>query len=208
MPGPACVRPPVPPITCPTVSASLRLICNRLEAPVTVTLPPPSVPVVPPFPTSSVPPVIVVVPAYVLAPVSVATPVPSFVRVPVPLMSWPRATVPVRLICSVPSFTTERPLPNVPVAPPAPTDRVRPAAIVVGPVNVLAPVNEIVPAPACVRLPVPPIALAIVRAALRLKIRAPAFVTAPEPRCRSPPPLVACRWRSSSRPCTCWCRSG
>ena len=59
MPEPAWVAAPVPEITPPYPSASDRL---KISAALLVTLPLPSVPAVPPAPTSSVPAEIVVVP--------------------------------------------------------------------------------------------------------------------------------------------------
>ncbi len=71
MPEPAWFTAPVPEITFVTVIVSERL---KASVALFVTLPAPSEPDVPPSPIRSVPALIVVVPAYVFAPVSVSTP--------------------------------------------------------------------------------------------------------------------------------------
>ena len=48
----------------------------------------PSVPLVPPLPSCSVPALIVVVPVYVLVPVKIVVPLPAFVTAPVPLIAF------------------------------------------------------------------------------------------------------------------------
>ena len=84
VPVPALVSVPVPLMAPATVRALLREITS---APLFITGPDPSAPVVPPFPSCSVPALIVVPPLYVLVPVSVVVPVPACVTVPVPLIT-------------------------------------------------------------------------------------------------------------------------
>jgi hypothetical protein len=89
VPLPAWVTEPAPEIALPTVIASLRL---NASAALSVTLPEPKEPLVPPLPICNVPAVMVVAPVYVFAPVSVKVAAALFsVRVfPLPAIIPPK----------------------------------------------------------------------------------------------------------------------
>ena len=120
---------PLPPIAFVTVIALLRLSVSVASF---VTAPDPSVPVVPAAPICRVPALIVVVPEYVLVPVSVVVPAPACTRLPLPLITLATVNALLRLNLSV-ALSVTAPVPSVPAAPPAPTSRV-PALTVVVPV--------------------------------------------------------------------------
>ena len=86
----------------------------------------------------------------------------------------------------MPALTTLA-VPSVPAAPPSPTDTV-PASIRSVPANVLDPVTDSVPAPACVIVPVPDIVFGRASVSARLNTRSAFTVTAPVPSDPDVPP--------------------
>jgi hypothetical protein len=117
------------------------------------------------FCKTSVPPLIVVTPAYVPFAVSVRVFVPDFVTAPVPEIDPPKLTESLRSKRSVALFVT---FPEIaPTVPPAPTLRV-PAVIVVPPEYVLAPVRLTFCAASLVSEPVPEITPEYEKSAVRL----------------------------------------
>ena len=97
----------------------------------------------PPAPTRRVPAVTVVPPVWLTSPLSTVVPAASCSTVPVPEIACATVRVPVRLKTRAALFVMA-PAPSAPVAPPAPTRSV-PPEIDVAPVEVLAPLKEIVP---------------------------------------------------------------
>ena len=117
------------------------------------------------FCKTSVPPLIVVTPAYVPFAVSVSVFVPDFVTAPVPEIAPPKLIESLRSKRRVALFVT---FPEIaPTVPPAPTLRV-PAVIVVPPEYVLAPVRLTFCAASLVSEPVPEITPEYEKSAVRL----------------------------------------
>ena len=174
MPAPCCETEPVPLIAFATVSALLRL---KMSAPLSVTAPAPSVPVVLPEPICSVPALTVVVPAYVLLPVRIVVPAAFWMNAPEPLITPEAVCVPAaRIPRTVPLFVTlfakvpagarfrSRNAPAFTVVeiefaielavPPSPIASV-PWLTSVAPLYVCTPRSRVVPAPLCVSASVP-----------------------------------------------------
>ena len=148
VPVPICFRAPVPLMEPPNVTVSVRL---KASTPWFVTLPV-RLPVVPPAPTCNVPDSMRVPPVYVFTPVRTSVLGLTCRRPPVPLIAPSNVTESARLNASTPLVVT---LPTMlPSRPPSPICRV-PAVIIVPPEYVFAPVNAVIPAPACSRAPVP-----------------------------------------------------
>ena len=102
------------------MTALLRLIVERA---VVDDRSVPSVPIVPPAPTCSVPAAIVVPPAIGVGAGEIVVPVPICASAPVPLRTLAIVTVSLRLIARTPLLTSA-PVPSRPVVPPLPTCKV------------------------------------------------------------------------------------
>src|SRR5437762_3353461 len=117
---------------------------------------PAMLPLVPPPPTCRVPEDTLVIPEYVLFPVSTNVPEPDWVKEPEPETTPAKVMESERLKASAALFVT---LPAMlPVVPPLPTCRT-PAEMVVPPVYVLLPVRMSLPVPLLVTVPVPEMTL-------------------------------------------------
>ena len=127
MPLPTWVTEPVPEIALATARASVRL---NNSSPLFATLPPPSEPVVPALPICNAPAEIVVVPAYVFAPVRVVVPEPTCVTEPVPEIALATDRALVRLKSKAALLTT-LPEPSDPVVPVLPICKAPPLMVVV-----------------------------------------------------------------------------
>src|ERR1043166_3682461 len=78
VPEPSCSMVPAPPTALPKTTASLRSNVSDVEL-LMVTAPVPNAPAVPPLPTWSVPPEIVVAPVLLFRPLNICVPAPTFV---------------------------------------------------------------------------------------------------------------------------------
>ena len=87
MPGPICMRPPLPVMPCVSTILSERLKATKPPGPVAKPLVLPKLPAVPPMPNCNVPPVTEVRPLYVFGPARTWSPAPSSVR-PVALVPF------------------------------------------------------------------------------------------------------------------------
>ena len=179
-PAPSFVIAPVPPSTPVNVTSSERL---KTSDPAFATSPAID-PTVPPSPRTSVPAVIVVGPVAVLSATSVSVPVP-FCAMPPPPDTVPENTrLSERAKASVPLVRTSPA--SEPVVPPSPIWSV-PAAIVVPPAWVAAPVTTSVPAPCFVSDPLPEMSPPKVDVSERSKTSAPSLATSPESEPEVPP---------------------
>ena len=111
--------------------------------------------IAPPVPTNNVPPLIVVVPVYVFAPVSVSTPAPCLVKVPVPEITLETVKSLLRLNINAALLVT-LPEPKTPVSPPLPICKL-PFEIVVVVEPLVEPANAMVFAPTLVKPKAPEI---------------------------------------------------
>ena len=144
LPVPACVKPPVPVIFCPTEILSLRL---KARVPLLVTVAEvPNVPVVPPLPICNVPALIVVAPLQSLSADNVVVPEPACMTLPVPDILAPTTkalSVRLKTRSELLVITLELIAPEVPALPICKV----PPLIVVVPVYVLLPLRICVPVP-------------------------------------------------------------
>ena len=95
-----------------------RAWCQRMDAPL-ARLILVELPIAPELVNANAPAEMQVVPEYVLAALNVSTPKPAWVRLPLPLITFPTVRLSYRLKMSV-ALSVTLPVPREPVVPPSP----------------------------------------------------------------------------------------